>query len=104
MPSPAMAFGQLQLGHLGPVSRRDRVLRVMERITPYLTSVLVMAVLILIPALLLTTSKVRKTFLPLTIIFMLELQIYSLDTELLQLRRNCKCWTLETLLSVMTAT
>ena len=58
--SPAMAFGQMQMRHLGPVTRRERVFTLLERLSPYLTSVLVLAVLVIIPALLASFSKVGQ--------------------------------------------
>ena len=51
-------LAKFQLTHLGPVSRRDRLFHQLSRLTPYLTPVLVLALLVLGPLVLATICKV----------------------------------------------
>ena len=56
----ATPFGQFQLNHLGPVTRRDRIYNYLERVTPYLTPVLLISLVFLLPIVLATLTKVRN--------------------------------------------
>ena len=51
---------KFQLNHLGPVSRRERLLHQLGRLSPYLSPVLVLVMLVLLPVVLATMWKVRK--------------------------------------------
>ena len=56
---PAVPAAKFQMSHLGPVSRRERLLHQLERLGPYLSPVLVISILLLVPVVLATVVKVR---------------------------------------------
>ena len=57
---PEVRPAKFQMSHLGPVSRRDRLVHQLERLAPYLSPVLLISVLILLPVVLSTICKVRQ--------------------------------------------
>ena len=57
---PEVRPAKFQMSHLGPVSRRDRLIHQLERLAPYLSPVLVISVLLLVPVVLSTICKVRQ--------------------------------------------